>query len=87
MFNDIDEANKAASDAEWASPHFELQRDIPEVSFHERMDICRSCDKLSVINFCGECGCFMPLKTRLRGSSCPIGKWQAIVYQPSPKEE
>ena len=28
---------------------------------------------------CGKCGCSMGLKIRSLSSSCPIGKWKAIV--------
>lgn len=41
-----------------------------------RMKICQSCDKLmSGWNICKECSCFMPLKTRLADSKCPLDKW------------
>lgn len=40
-----------------------------------RMEICKNCDKLNTINFCKQCGCFMPLKTWLKSSNCPLGKW------------
>lgn len=45
-----------------------------EVS-NQRYEICNSCDKLNSAKFCTECGCFMPLKTRLPGVDCPLGKW------------
>ena len=41
-----------------------------------RLDICKSCPEL--IRFtgqCKKCGCFMKIKTRLQGATCPIGKW------------
>lgn len=42
----------------------------------ERMAICRLCDKLRKdLPFCEECGCFMPLKTSLKNTVCPLGKW------------
>lgn len=85
MFNTIEEANKKAQDDEWQSINFDLQRDIPMPFFEERMATCRACDKLTQLNFCSECNCFMPLKTRLKGSSCPINKWQEYVIQPSEK--
>lgn len=40
----------------------------------ERLDICKGCPKLKA-NVCQECGCFMPLKTKLKHAECPIGKW------------
>lgn len=45
----------------------------------ERIEICKSCDQLNSLNFCKQCGCFMPAKVRLKGVSCPVGKWRAIV--------
>ena len=40
----------------------------------ERMNICRGCPRF-VMDFCRECGCFMPLKTAMEHSECPLGKW------------
>lgn len=41
-----------------------------------RMDICKSCPELiPVLDQCKRCGCFMALKTTLKVSKCPIGKW------------
>ena len=39
-----------------------------------RMDTCRSCEKYRHF-VCMECGCFMPVKTRLRAAECPLKKW------------
>jgi hypothetical protein len=48
-----------------------------EVAF-ARLDICAECPRLFTPTFtCKECGCFMKVKTRLAGSSCPLGKWTA----------
>ena len=41
-----------------------------------RIEICRQCEHY-VMFVCKQCGCFMPAKTRFRGTSCPIGKWAA----------
>jgi hypothetical protein len=87
MYKTIEEANQAAADAEWQSINFEEQRDIPVEDFKERMNICRSCDKLNIINFCTECNCFMPLKTRIRIAQCPMDKWKVLAepdLTPSP---
>lgn len=40
-----------------------------------RMDICKSCPFMGDDQRCGKCGCFLPAKTRVKKSSCPIGKW------------
>lgn len=41
-----------------------------------RLHICRSCEKYKHhLNICGVCKCFMPMKTKLKKTKCPIGKW------------
>lgn len=41
-----------------------------------RYEICLSCPRLvKVTKQCKECGCIMPLKTKLAAAVCPIGKW------------
>lgn len=45
----------------------------------QRMDTCLSCDYLiKPTNQCQKCGCFMKLKTTLKGSECPVGKWTKV---------
>lgn len=46
-----------------------------ELDRNKRMDICNSCESLSILKFCKECGCLMPVKTYLSFAKCPIGKW------------
>jgi len=42
----------------------------------ERMDICKSCEiRNSTLNVCTICGCWLPAKTKLKKSSCPIELW------------
>lgn len=43
-----------------------------------RMAICESCPELTTFKRCQQCGCFMVVKTRLRGAHCPLGKWPTI---------
>ena len=41
-----------------------------------RLDMCRSCPELIKFTLqCKQCGCFMAIKTKLQGATCPIGKW------------
>jgi hypothetical protein len=40
-----------------------------------RYAICEKCPKLLASKQCKECGCFMPLKTKLLHATCPINKW------------
>lgn len=44
----------------------------------ERIHICNNCENLSKIKTCSQCGCFMPLKTWLKSSKCPIDKWLEV---------
>ena len=48
-------------------------QDIPLAK--QRYDICNECPDLTILKFCGQCGCFMPLKVRIESTSCPIKKW------------
>lgn len=41
----------------------------------ERMAICDKCPFKGDDQRCGKCGCFLPAKTRVAKSSCPIGRW------------
>jgi len=42
----------------------------------ERMNICKHCEKYKkTLKQCSECGCFMPLKTRVAHAKCPLNKW------------
>ena len=41
----------------------------------ERMKICEGCPFMGADKRCGKCGCFLPAKTRVKKSSCPIGRW------------
>lgn len=41
-----------------------------------RLNRCMNCPRLiKPTNNCGECGCFVSLKTQYRAESCPLGKW------------
>lgn len=42
----------------------------------ERLEVCRGCEFLFAPTMtCKKCGCFMLIKSRLTGSTCPVGKW------------
>ena len=45
---------------------------------NERANLCQACDKLTMLQTCSICNCFMPAKTKLPGASCPEGKWKAV---------
>ena len=41
-----------------------------------RYPICKNCEKFNnQLKLCIECKCFMPLKTLLLHSKCPLNKW------------
>ncbi len=49
-----------------------VQEDIKE----KRMAVCQDCEFfISLTQMCKKCGCFMPAKTTLPNSSCPVHKW------------
>lgn len=41
----------------------------------KRLKICEGCEFYKITKQCEKCGCFMPAKTKLSISECPIGKW------------
>lgn len=54
---------------------YNIKQDETEES-KTRMEICNACDKLmQPVKICKECYCFMPAKTLIPISTCPIGKW------------
>lgn len=40
-----------------------------------RMEVCNVCPFKTADERCAKCGCFLPAKTRVKKSSCPIGRW------------
>jgi len=47
----------------------------PEVQ-QKRIDICNSCEvQNKATKVCTACGCFLPAKTRLLQSTCPMDLW------------
>ena len=48
----------------------------------ERFNICKSCEEFhKTTEFCRVCGCYMPAKTWIASTSCPIKKWVKIEKQ------
>jgi len=43
----------------------------------EKMKICETCEFFSkyMKDFCGKCGCYLPLKTKLPIFKCPLRRW------------
>ena len=47
----------------------------PELA-EQRLNICKGCPELiQLTTTCKMCGCFMSVKTKLQGATCPLGKW------------
>ena len=48
----------------------------------DRLTICKDCPFfLKATRQCSKCGCFMPAKTWLANTSCPLKKWVKIEKQ------
>lgn len=51
---------------------------VDDSTYSTRLETCMSCPKLlTLTNQCGECLCFVKLKTKLKQESCPLLKWEA----------
>lgn len=46
-----------------------------------RIEECKKCPELTRFRTCNQCGCFMPVKTRIKSASCPLGKWGSVPEQ------
>jgi hypothetical protein len=42
----------------------------------DRYATCIECPEfLNLTKQCKQCGCFMPMKVKLKDAECPVGKW------------
>ena len=49
---------------------------LSEKLLADRLSICVNCPSyISITHQCKECGCFMPLKAKLKDATCPLRKW------------
>lgn len=49
---------------------------VEEAESTRRYDICKACPELiDLTKQCKQCGCLMPLKTKLLRAECPLKKW------------
>jgi hypothetical protein len=49
---------------------------VEEAESTRRYDICKACPELiELTKQCKQCGCLMPLKTKLLRAECPLKKW------------
>ncbi|WP_353744838.1 DUF6171 family protein [Hydrotalea sp. AMD] len=43
---------------------------------NSRFEICKKCEvRNPKLNICTICGCFLPAKTKLKKSTCPMNQW------------
>lgn len=43
---------------------------------NDKLKICIVCERYDKESErCNECGCYMPLKTTIPFTTCPLGKW------------
>lgn len=42
---------------------------------NNRLEICKTCNHYSKAKVCMKCGCYIPVKSRIRRFSCPMEKW------------
>lgn len=54
-----------------------VDQSVPEAIRLSRIDLCNSCPKLMPTRQCGECLCFVDLKTKYKQEKCPVDKWVA----------
>ena len=50
----------------------------PEDAVQERLGICKQCPEFNKAEICRACGCYIPWKTKLSLTSCPLKKWHKI---------
>ena len=55
-----------------------VDQSVSEQTKFERRALCNSCPKLLVTRQCGECLCFVDLKTTLKQEECPLDKWGKV---------
>jgi len=76
-----DEINEQiARDQEWQQAYISAQTQEQSAEktplSKQRLSVCKTCEFYKAMLFtCQKCGCFMPLKTLLSDSKCPVGKW------------
>lgn len=50
--------------------------------YSSRLGECNSCDKLIRERMrCGQCGCLLEGKAKMKSSYCPLGKWENGIEQ------
>ena len=45
------------------------------MTYEQKIETCKACDKyIKLTAMCSVCGCFMKLKAKFDGNTCPEGK-------------
>jgi len=52
---------------------------VPQNIADERMEICKKCDNFNILKICNQCGCLLTLKTNIKDTECPIGRWKKYL--------
>ena len=51
-------------------------RRVSGSQYRRRIETCGGCPAFTAsTQICGECWCWMPIKAKLAGVSCPLEKW------------
>lgn len=50
---------------------------VDDQEHEKRIKICLDCKEYSnnIGQYCKICRCYIPVKTKLKGTNCPINKW------------
>ena len=49
---------------------------LTDSEYEIRKSTCKGCDKYrKTLDQCGQCGCFLKAKARLKNQKCPLNKW------------
>lgn len=54
----------------------DLIKPVSNETQQNRISICNECVEFNkTTHICDQCGCFMPIKTKLENQKCPLGNW------------
>lgn len=49
---------------------------VPIAVIDHRVNACKTCEHGGANWFCGQCGCLIGAKIRVKDEKCPIGRWE-----------
>jgi len=53
-------------------------REVEKSIRQQRIEICEKCPNITGFKMCKICKCFLPVKTYLYFTDCPINKWPKL---------